>query len=111
MKVGLKRRHQIVLASCSKLRLGAETQNGYKWLDRPGSAVMGDQAEHRRSVGPGGKRKRADSECPVKLVSQCSMSSPPSFSPTDIRSAESRSSVLCLQPVLGLFNSAYTFIQ
>ena len=55
-------------AGCSKLRLGAETSNGYKWIDRPGSAVMGDQAEHRRLVGPGGKRRRAESECPVRLV-------------------------------------------
>lgn len=56
-----------VVHVCSKLRLNAETQNGYKWpVDRPGT---GDQAEHRKSVGPGGKRKRAESECPVKLVS------------------------------------------
>ena len=52
----------------SKLRLGAETSNGYKWIERPGSAVLGDQAEHRRLVGPGGKRRRAESECPVRLV-------------------------------------------
>lgn len=54
---------------CRKLRLGAETQNGYKWVEGPSSAITGDQAEHRRNVrGPGGKRKRADAECPVKLV-------------------------------------------
>ncbi|KAL3146596.1 hypothetical protein ABBQ32_000832 [Trebouxia sp. C0010 RCD-2024] len=47
-----------------KLRLGAETSNGYRWVDKPGGAVMGDQAEHRRNVGPGGKRKRAEPECP-----------------------------------------------
>ncbi|DBA88985.1 TPA: hypothetical protein ACH3X2_000206 [Trebouxia sp. C0005] len=50
-----------------KLRLNAETANGYKWVDRPPSAVGGDQADHRKSLGPGGKRKRAESECPVKL--------------------------------------------
>lgn len=46
----------------------AETSNGYRWVDKPGSVVMGDQAEHRRNVGPGGKRKRAESECPVRVV-------------------------------------------
>ncbi len=64
----------IIIAVMAAGRLNAETANGYKWVDRPPSAVGGDQADHRKSMGAGGKRKRAESECPVKLVSTCVVS-------------------------------------